>query len=1545
MAADWQTVAVTSQAVSWRRAVVAVVVVALALGGTIVALRSDGFSAVDATVPRATRWFVHQASGRVVLADGFSGRALARLDAIAGVGDTEVAQGAAGAAVIDRNESTARAVDPTALRLGSPQPLSIVDQPDAVIGVGQPGLVAVDPDEGAAVLLPLGGEPVSFDVPVSTPAQTRVATDGAVWTVSGGSLTRTTTSSQRSSVAVSANGRLALVGAAPLVFDPDRGVVSFAEGDPIALPDDVPPSEVVLQADGPSASCGWLGANDRLWCVGEGGIEESVVIDGLDIDGGDLLGIAGDAGALVRRGAVEIVRIDWRRRQVADGDIASVPIGAQLDIAVGPDLVWVDHTDGNRVWAINPWGIRSIPKDDASVPLIGETGEIVGPGGDGRPSPGVGNDPGGAGPDNPPDDDGIDDPPVAIDDPVTARSGTQVPIDVTANDFDPDGEAIAVIDVDAPRNGQVEISSASTVTYRPDSGYVGTDQFDYTIADGAGTEATATVTVELLSPDAPNREPVGADDFAETGAGAEVVIDVLLNDIDPERDALRIASFTQPDVGSVVEVRGQAGLAALRYEPPLDASGSESFTYRPVDSLGAIGDPVTVDVDIAATTAENRPPVLRPDAVLVRRDRPATVAVLANDRDPDGDRLTVSLVRPLPDGIDARVEGNDVVVTARAGVSRLTPFGYRVDDGNGHEVDGNLLVALLDESEPNRAPLATPDSATVVAGTIQLIDVLANDSDPDGDPISLVGVRRTTTGGAISVRGNRVAYVAPPPSAADDQLLDHFEYTISDGRGQRSTGEVTVRILPELVPEPPFAQDDVATTDMNEPVTIDVLRNDGDPSGERPSLVGTPGCASGGTATVVGDDVRFDPPTDQTGRFVCRYEITNSQGLRASASIVVSVIQPEVANQPPDPVDDERTLGVEETIRIDPLANDSDPDGDPIRLLSFSLPIQGTATADGNSIVFTAGSTADVVTITYEVADDSDARSTGNIVITITAPDPVPPNATDDRRTINGPGVTTVLDVLSNDDDPDGDNADLVIIDAVLVSGDGRVEFSPETLTFSPDEDFAGDLVARYTISDPDGFTAQATATLTVLEPANRPPVAGNDSAEVISGGTVTVSLGQNDSDPDGDSLTYGIVSPPDSSLGLASLDGSSLVFSASPGASGVARIVYRISDGDAEAEATVTIRIIPCGSADPLAPDAFFETGYRQPITIDLTQLAENGEITDVGPPLSAPIGTYTPPEGENGNISFTYVVRNDCGLQAVGTVTIDVNQDPVGSSFSTTISRDKAIQIPISVLASDDEPLRITGLVGAPSWVTVIDDDQALLVDPGGRSGDAQFEVVIADPGGLAVSVPVTVTLVNQPPVANDDQVASNGSAVTLEPLANDSDPDGDPISLAAVPGTFTLSDGTTATVTRDGNSLLLDPNGGSGQGSFTYTIVDEIGLVSEPATVTLTVNSPPIVPGRIDVTIAAGNTDDVVVTASDPDGDPLTLTVVGVAAPLTASASGLTVTITVDERTVGGVFEVRFRVTDTNGAFAEGSIFVTVTPPVPTTTTTTAPPPDDG
>ncbi len=155
---------------------------------------------------------------------------------------------------------------------------------------------------------------------------------------------------------------------------------------------------------------------------------------------------------------------------------------------------------------------------------------------------------------------------------------------------------------------------------------------------------------------------------------------------------LRIGSFTPPDgvsgatIGDVTETKGPSGLRALRYVPAEGFEGTALFSYRPIDALGGQGDDVEVRIEVASASDANRAPIARPDAVRTRRDVRTTVPVLVNDVDPDGDDLTLSIVEPLPPGLDVAVTGLEVTVTVRAGADELLPFQYEIDDGRGERL-------------------------------------------------------------------------------------------------------------------------------------------------------------------------------------------------------------------------------------------------------------------------------------------------------------------------------------------------------------------------------------------------------------------------------------------------------------------------------------------------------------------------------------------------------------------------------------------------------------------------------------------------------------------------------------------------------------------------------------------------------------------------------------------------------------------------------------------------------------------------------------------
>lgn len=1536
--------------VTWRRAVAALLATMLGLGAFAVVFRSDGLPAVDAAVARATRWFVHQETGRVVLADGYGGRALASLDVGTDGRDLRVIEGGPGAYVVNDATAEVRVIDSAALRLSPAQGLVTLAGGRALAGVGSSGLVVVDADAGAATLLPTTGESVGFELEVGPTAF--VSPDGAIWSIVGDDVVRTTSAGPTSRSlgdAPRATATLSLVGNRPLVVDRAGLRARLGDGKWVDLPVEVDGSEIVMQQPGPAHTCGWVAADDELWCISEDSIEESSEIRGLDVDGSDLLAIAGDAAVLVRRGPTRIIRFDWRDNKVLQSETASVSGVATLAVSATVDLVWIDDVAGKFVWAINPWGIEAIDKNNVSTLVLGEDGEVVSDG-DG----GVGDgDVGGDGTadeseEREPDDNGIDDPPVAIDDPVTSRAGRAVPVPVTANDYDPDGEAIAVVAVGAAGHGTVEIGTASTVIFNPEPGYVGLDQFTYTISDGDGTEATANVIVELIPVDGTNQPPVGAPDDAETGASVPVVVDVLLNDIDPDRDPLRIESFdVSPHFGEVTETLGPSGLSALEFLPLDGFEGTAVFTYRPVDSFGAPGDDVNVSVEVASADDENRPPVVRPDSVRLRRGVETALPVLANDEDPDGDALLVDIVRPLPEGLSVEVQGEQLSVTARTGSADSVPFEYVVDDGNGHVVRGSVLVEVIDDIEPNRPPVVVADAGTAVVGRSIEIEVLANDSDPDGDPLVVVEATQPADGSGqvVVLSPDRVRFT-PAPLDDDDDAIVRFTYTVDDGNNHQVSGDIVIQVLPEPLPEPPFAKDDSTFTFVDEPVTIDVLRNDGDPSGERPRLVGSPGCAGGGRTVVTADgQVRFTPPLGQSGAFRCTYEVSNSVGLRASASIIVSVREPLITNEPPDAVLDQLIVEVNETDSIDVTDNDDDVDGDndELRVVSSTAPTLGTAVRIGNRITFTAGSIVGVTTINYQVADEEGAVTLGRVSIRITEPANDPPIAEADTRIINGPGVPTQFSVLANDFDENEPTAALIVEGVAVVSGDGTATQSGSVVTISPNPDFVGDVVANYTIRDSGGLTSSAQIVLTILEPLNRQPVAQDDNADVENGGSVTTSVLFNDSDPDGDPLVMTITGGPDASLGQATAGGSSITFNANPGAAGTAVINYSVSDGELSDSAALRINVRPCSESAPTAQDAFLSTGYQQPIAINLADFAANGSVVDVVAPGTYGDGVYTPPAAENGNVAITFAVVNGCRQRTTGQITIDVNQDPVAQPAIAVIARLAQREFPVSELAGDDEALSISTSSGAPAWATV--ETARVVVAPplGTLAAEYNWTVTVVDPGGLAATVPMTITVTNASPTANPDSVSVAGGAASFDLIANDTDSDGENAALRiqSVPTTLTFTNGEVGTiaVAGDGRSVSIDPGNGLGTATFAYSVVDVDGAVSATTDVMVAgarLNTAPTARDQT-IDVISGSATIVVLTVNDADGDQLVMvTPIDDPDNVITVVSGTSITVLTSG---DGTFGFSYRVTD---GFAESNLATVtlISTPAATTTTTTVP-----
>jgi hypothetical protein len=298
---------------------------------------------------------------------------------------------------------------------------------------------------------------------------------------------------------------------------------------------------------------------------------------------------------------------------------------------------------------------------------------------------------------------------------------------------------------------------------------------------GAGT-LTGTVHGSDTAPDL-----TAGDDTVGTDEDTAVTVGVLDND---SGAGLSISAVGTAGHGTVEIADAAAG--DLVYTPQADFNGADSFTYTVQDDGGATAT-ATVSVSVAPV---NDAPQADDDTATTPSGTAVEIDVLANDSDLDGDALTIqSAGAPATGSVtvnDGSGTGADTLTYVPAdGFTGTDSFSYTVSDGNGGTAEASVAVTV--ESRP---PVAQADSAETTAGTAVEIDVLANDSDPEGDPLSLTGLADGPAHGSVTVNdggGSGPDTLTYTPDAGFTGS-DSFRYTVRDGNGGTAEADVEVSV-------------------------------------------------------------------------------------------------------------------------------------------------------------------------------------------------------------------------------------------------------------------------------------------------------------------------------------------------------------------------------------------------------------------------------------------------------------------------------------------------------------------------------------------------------------------------------------------------------------------------------------------------------------------------------------------------------------------------------------------------------------------------------
>ena len=536
-------------------------------------------------------------------------------------------------------------------------------------------------------------------------------------------------------------------------------------------------------------------------------------------------------------------------------------------------------------------------------------------------------------------------------------------------------------------------------------------------------------------------------------------------------------------------------------------------------------------------------------------------------------------------------------------------------------------------------------------------------------------------------------------------------------------------------------------------------------------------------------------------------------------------------------------------------------------------------------------------------------------------------------------------------------NGTLFLADGVtpVVAGTPLTPAQAVNLVFVPNPDFNGNATIGFTVTDNDGATSAPASAVVTVAPVNDGPVAGADSATFAEDSVATGNVLGNDSDVDGPSLSvasfvFGGVSFPAGSTAIVGSVGTLVIntdgswsFTPAPDFNGpVPAIQVTTTDGSLSATSTLSLTVTPVNDA-PLAQADLASTPINTPATIAV--LANDSDVegetlTVTGASLADPSqgsvtvntdGTlgFAPALNFTGTATITYTVRDASGASSTATVTVNVgnNSAPDGTDVTRSLPEDGSYTLQAGDFGYSDADagqtlanVRIDSLPAAGALLlngvpvtagTVVSLAQlaagALVFAPaadGNGAPYASFGFSVQDSSGGFDTAPNTfrfdVTPVNDTPVATIDAASTNeDTALTLTPatlLANDSDVDGDTLTIASVQSAV---NGSVALV--GGNVVFTPAVNYNGPASFTYTVIDGNGG-SSTATVNLSINAvgdAAVISsgaGSVteDVSVAGGNlSTGGTLTVTDPDAGEASFqaqTVNGAYGSFTLAANGV-------------------------------------------------------
>ncbi len=1012
----------------------------------------------------------------------------------------------------------------------------------------------------------------------------------------------------------------------------------------------------------------------------------------------------------------------------------------------------------------------------------------------------------------------------------------------------------------AAAHGTVVINSNGTFTYKPTTGYSGSDSFSFKVNDGTVNSANATVSVTVAT--AVNHAPVATPQSINVTFNTQY--SGTLTGTDADSNTLTFSAGSTAAAHGTVVINSNG---TFTYTPTTGYSGSDSFSFKVNDGTVNSAD-ATVSVTVAAHV--NSAPVAT--AVTINAILNTTYSGQLAGTDADGDSLAFSQGSTLAaHGIVQITTAGAFTYTPNTGYTGNDAFSFKVNDGTVNSADATVTVHV---DSTNTAPVATPQSIKAILNTTYSGQLAGTDVNGDtltfsqGSTLAAHGIVQITTSGAFTYTPN-TGYTGS----------DSFSFKVNDGTVNSADATVSVQVaLPNRAP---------VATPANISVTFNTqysgTLSGTDADGDTLTFAAGTTAAAHGTVVINSDGTfTYTPNTGYSGNDAFSFIVNDGTVNSANATVAVQV----AARVNHAPVATATTIQVVFNTTFIGTLTGTDADGDSLTFAAGSTSAAHGTVGISPSGTFTytpnagySGSDSFSFKVNDGIADSANATVTVQVAPANRAP---VANATSFSVVAN----TSYSGTLTGFD-ADGNTLTFAAGSTSALHGTVLINTNG-SFTYTPTAGYIGSDSFSFKVNDGFVYSADALVSVQVTAPVNHAPVATSVTIGVALNTQYVGTL--SGTDADGDTLTFAAGSTAASHGTVQIASNGTFTYTPNTGYLGSDAFSFKVNDGTVNsADGLISIQVSTGVNHPPVATATSIHTVLNTTYSGILTGTdADGNSLTFAAGSTAAAHGivvinpagnfTYTPNTGYVGTDSFSFKVNDGTVNSADATVAVqvtasntppvatatsihvvfstpysgtltgtDVDGDPLTFSLGSTFAAHGTVQI-TSIGTFTYTPA--TNYIGSDSFSFKVNDGTV-------NSADALVSVQVAGP-------------VNHAPIANPANISVVLNTLYSGTLTG-SDADGNVLTFTA--GSTSAAHGTVVINTNGG--FTYTPNTGyTGSDSFSFKVNDGT-TNSADATISVQVapaNTAPVAtPASINVVL---NTQYFgALNGTDADGDTLT------------------------------------------------------------------------